>query len=688
MTGNNMADPNDPAARPEDTLSQTDNQSHGTDMAEPEPPVFSDDAPGFDMLGEADAANEAASEAASEAVAAPKAETGISGSDDNGGSYKVLARKYRPTNFNDLIGQDAMVRTLTNAFETARIAHAFMLTGVRGVGKTTTARILARALNYQTETVSAPSVALDALGVHCQAIMEGTHVDVIEMDAASRTGIGDIREIIENVRYMPSSARYKVYIIDEVHMLSKAAFNGLLKTLEEPPEHVKFIFATTEIRQVPVTVLSRCQRFDLKRLDQSEAISLLQKVCAAEQVSLPEEALTLIARAADGSARDALSLLDRALAHGAGASGAGAADAAIDGETMRALLGLADRGRGFDLFDLTLSGDVAGALAEFDAQYALGADPSMIIASLAELTHWLTRLKFVADAGADVTYSADMRARGLAAAEKLSTRILSRVWQALLHGHQETLNASNPKAAAEMVLIRLAHLSDVPTPEELLKQWEAAQNSGSAAPSVPSTAAPEAPPSGQTAQAVSAQAARPASASGGTAGPVAQAAPMPEAPVAIAPQLNNFADIVALAAEKRDISLKHALESGVHLVNFEAARGDRQGRLEIRLNGAYDGLAQELTRKLRDWTGQHWVVSLSQAAGAQTIESTRQEAADRRQQSALADPHVQAAMAAFPGAEIVSITDFDMQADANGEMGDDSTDNLAESDDAETDMDA
>ena len=687
MTGNNMADPNDPAARPEDMLSQTDNQSHGTDMAEPEPPVFSDDAPGFDMLGEADAANEAASEAVAAPVAAPKAETEIGDSDDNGGSYKVLARKYRPTNFNDLIGQDAMVRTLTNAFETARIAHAFMLTGVRGVGKTTTARILARALNYQTETVSAPSVALDALGVHCQAIMDGTHVDVIEMDAASRTGIGDIREIIENVRYMPSSARYKVYIIDEVHMLSKAAFNGLLKTLEEPPEHVKFIFATTEIRQVPVTVLSRCQRFDLKRLDQSEAISLLQKVCAAEQVSLPEEALTLIARAADGSARDALSLLDRALAHGAGASGAGAADAAIDGETMRALLGLADRGRGFDLFDLTLSGDVAGALAEFDAQYALGADPSMIIASLAELTHWLTRLKFVADAGADVTYSADMRARGQAAAEKLSTRILSRVWQALLHGHQETLNATNPKAAAEMVLIRLAHLSDVPTPEELLKQWEATQNSSSAAPSAPSA-------SNAAKRSNSASGKRTGdkagfSASGGTAGPVAQAAPMPaKRPAAIAPQLNNFADIVALAAEKRDISLKHALESGVHLVNFEAARGDRQGRLEIRLNGAYDGLAQELTRKLRDWTGQHWVVSLSQAAGAQTIESTRQAVADQSQQSALADPHVQAAMAAFPGAEIVSITDFDMQADANGEMGDDSTDNLAESDDAETDMDA
>ena len=690
-----MADPEDTAPKqdgdtpPENTLSEAGE----TGIAAPEAPVFSDDAPGFDMLDEADAANETPTPppSASETAMVAPTESG------NSGSYKVLARKYRPGNFADLIGQEAMVRTLTNAFETGRIAHAFMLTGVRGVGKTTTARILARALNYQTDTVNAPTVALDVPGVHCQAIMDGAHVDVIEMDAASRTGIGDIREIIENVRYMPSAARYKVYIIDEVHMLSKAAFNGLLKTLEEPPEHVKFIFATTEIRQVPVTVLSRCQRFDLKRLDQNEAMTLLQKVCAAEHVSLSEEALTLIARAADGSARDALSLLDRALAHGAASAGADGADTAIDGETMRGLLGLADRGRGFDLFDLTLSGDVAGALAEFDAQYALGADPSMIIASLAELTHWLTRLKFVADAGADVTYSADMRARGQAAAEKLSTRILSRVWQALLHGHQETVSATNPKAAAEMVLIRLAHLSDVPTPEELLKQWEATAKSEGAAPvsgssntsSGASSGALASQETGQVApssEPVSSHQTSPSvSASAGTVAPVAQAI-SPDTGPALMPSvhLDSFEDIVALAGEKRDISLKHALESGVHLVNFEAARGERQGRLEIRLSGAHDGLAQELTRKLRDWTGQHWVVSLSQAAGAATIESTRQAVADRRQQSALADPHVQAALAAFPGAEIVSITEFDMQSDTDTAMEPE----LSDGDDGGSDTDA
>ena len=339
-------------------------------------PEFTADAPGFDMLADADADNEV------ENGAAP-----ISGDD---GSYKVLARKYRPRNFDDLIGQEAMVQTLTNAFDSGRIAHGFMLTGVRGVGKTTTARILARALNYQTEAINAPSMALQEDGAHCEAIMDGSHVDVIEMDAASRTGIGDIREIIDNVRYTPSAARFKVYIIDEVHMLSKAAFNGLLKTLEEPPAHVKFIFATTEIRQVPVTVLSRCQRFDLRRLTLDDTQTLLNRTCKAENVSLPEEALKLIARAADGSARDALSLLDRALAH---IDPAG--DGAIDEATMRALLGLADRGRIFDLFDLVMAGSVSAALDEFEAQYVMGADPTVILADMAELTHWLTRLKFV-----------------------------------------------------------------------------------------------------------------------------------------------------------------------------------------------------------------------------------------------------------------------------------------------------
>jgi DNA polymerase-3 subunit gamma/tau len=332
-----------------------------------EGPQISDDAPGFDMLADADEENQ---------VAASQ-------------SYQVLARKYRPRNFDDLIGQEAMVQTLTNAFDSGRVAHAFMLTGVRGVGKTTTARILARALNYHTADNDAPSMDLSSMGTHCEAIMQGTHVDVIEMDAASRTGIGDIREIIENVRYMPSSGRYKIYIIDEVHMLSKAAFNGLLKTLEEPPEHVKFIFATTEIRQVPVTVLSRCQRFDLRRLGPDDTHKLLDKVCAAEAVSVPEDALTLIARAADGSARDALSLLDRALAHIDPAQGN---SDGLTADTMRSLLGLADRGRVFDLFDMMMSGQVPEALAEFEAQYNMGADPAIILADLAELTHWLTRL--------------------------------------------------------------------------------------------------------------------------------------------------------------------------------------------------------------------------------------------------------------------------------------------------------
>lgn len=351
------------AAEPTEEHADSELQDEGTQA-----PEFTADAPGFDMLADADADNEV------ENGAAP-----ISGDD---GSYKVLARKYRPRNFDDLIGQEAMVQTLTNAFDSGRIAHGFMLTGVRGVGKTTTARILARALNYQTEAINAPSMALQEDGAHCEAIMDGSHVDVIEMDAASRTGIGDIREIIDNVRYTPSAARFKVYIIDEVHMLSKAAFNGLLKTLEEPPAHVKFIFATTEIRQVPVTVLSRCQRFDLRRLTLDDTQTLLNRTCKAENVSLPEEALKLIARAADGSARDALSLLDRALAH---IDPAG--DGAVDEATMRALLGLADRGRIFDLFDLVMAGSVSAALAEFEAQYVMGADPTVILADMAELTH-------------------------------------------------------------------------------------------------------------------------------------------------------------------------------------------------------------------------------------------------------------------------------------------------------------
>ncbi len=610
------------AAEPTEEHADSELQDEGAQA-----PEFTADAPGFDMLADADADNEVENDAAP-----------ISGDD---GSYKVLARKYRPRNFDDLIGQEAMVQTLTNAFDSGRIAHGFMLTGVRGVGKTTTARILARALNYQTEAINAPSMALAADGAHCEAIMDGSHVDVIEMDAASRTGIGDIREIIDNVRYTPSAARFKVYIIDEVHMLSKAAFNGLLKTLEEPPAHVKFIFATTEIRQVPVTVLSRCQRFDLRRLTLDDTQTLLNRTCKAENVSLPEEALKLIARAADGSARDALSLLDRALAH---IDPAG--DGAVDEATMRALLGLADRGRIFDLFDLVMAGSVSAALDEFEAQYVMGADPTVILADMAELTHWLTRLKFVPAAQEDIAFSVQLRSRGVEAAEKLSTRILSRVWQVLLAGTDEAARAANARAAAEMVLIRLAHLADMPSPEELIKQYDSA----------PSAAPASAPLSGGAAVTGDRS---PASHDGGAPQASAQLETAPQAAMHSAPVLQNFQAVVALAADKRDIGLKHALENGVHLVAFESAAGTRAGRIELRLAEGQDNIAQDLTRKLREWTGQNWVVSLSQEGGAATLGSVKQSAADRREEAALKDPFVQAALSAFPKAEIVSISDFE-----------------------------
>ncbi|MFZ1680689.1 MAG: DNA polymerase III subunit gamma/tau, partial [Rhizobiaceae bacterium] len=363
------------------------------------------------------------------------------GRDAARGAYRVLARKYRPKDFSDLIGQEPMVRTLTNAFRAGRIAQAWMLTGVRGVGKTTTARILARALNYRTADIDRPTVELGEPGEHCQAIMEGRHVDVVEMDAASHTGIDDVREIIEQVRYAPVSARYKVYIIDEVHMLSTQAFNGLLKTLEEPPPHVKFIFATTEIRKVPVTVLSRCQRFDLRRIEAGELIAHLTSIAASEGVTVAADALAMIARAAEGSVRDALSLLDQAIAHGAGS---------VDADEVRAMLGLADRARVIDLFRRLAEGDVQGALAEFRGQYDQGGDPAVILTDLAAFTHFVTRLKFAPEAIRDPALSEADRRAGTEFAEALGVRILSRLWQMLLKAVGETREAQNPLAAAEM----------------------------------------------------------------------------------------------------------------------------------------------------------------------------------------------------------------------------------------------
>ncbi|MEM9736657.1 MAG: DNA polymerase III subunit gamma/tau, partial [Pseudomonadota bacterium] len=374
--------------------------------------------------------------------------------------YQVLARKYRPGHFRDLIGQDAMVQTLTNAFAHDRIAHAFILTGVRGVGKTTTARIIAKGLNCERD--GRPTIDPCGICEACISIAEGRNVDVLEMDAASNTGVNDVREIIDSVRYRAASARYKVYIIDEVHMLSTSAFNALLKTLEEPPAHVKFIFATTEIRKVPVTVLSRCQRFDLRRIEPEVMMDHLGKIATAERGRISREALALITRAAEGSVRDALSLLDQAIAHGTGEE--------MDAAGVRAMLSLADRGRVIDLFEKIMGGDAAGALSELGQQYAEGADPSAVLRDLAELTHWISVVKISPDAAEDPTVNPDERARSHDLASRLPMRALTRSWQMLLKAMEELAIAPNAMMAAEMAVIRLTHVADLPTPGDLVRK--------------------------------------------------------------------------------------------------------------------------------------------------------------------------------------------------------------------------
>ena len=398
-------------------------------------------------------------------------------------SYRVLARKYRPESFDDLIGQEPMVRTLENAFKVGRIAQAYMLTGVRGVGKTTTARILARALNFASDSVDEPRLELKEAGHHCEAILAGSHVDVIEMDAASHTGIGDVREIIASIQYRPSSARYKVYIIDEVHMLSTAAFNGLLKTLEEPPEHVKFIFATTEIRKVPITILSRCQRFDLRRIESGDLISLLAKVLESESLKGEEDALAMIARAAEGSARDALSLLDQSIAFTKGK---------VEAEQVRTMLGLADRARIIDLFEHLMQGKVAEALAELKDQYDRGASPATILSDLASFVHFVTRLLYVDSALKDPALNEEEKKRAKEFSQSLSVRVLGRVWQMLLKGIDEVSRTPNPLAAADMVLVRIAHAADLPSPDEVLKKLTNDDGDTSTPPtSVPETSPPK-----------------------------------------------------------------------------------------------------------------------------------------------------------------------------------------------------
>ncbi|MCE6959451.1 DNA polymerase III subunit gamma/tau [Cereibacter sphaeroides] len=549
--------------------------------------------------------------------------------------YQVLARKYRPQTFADLIGQDAMVRTLKNAFAADRIAHAFVMTGVRGVGKTTTARIIAKGLNcVGPDGTGGPTTEPCGACEPCRAIAEGRHVDVMEMDAASRTGVGDIREIIDSVHYRAASARYKIYIIDEVHMLSTSAFNALLKTLEEPPAHVKFIFATTEIRKVPVTVLSRCQRFDLKRIEPEVMMAHLAKVAGLEGARLSPEALALITRAAEGSVRDAMSLMDQAIAHGAGETTA---------DQVRAMLGLADRGRVLDLFDLVMKGDAAGALAELSGQYADGADPMAVLRDLAEITHWISVIKITPEAAEDPTTPPDERMRGLDMAQRLPMRVLTRMWQMLLKAIEEVSLAPNAMMAAEMAVIRLTHVADLPDPESLVRKL---MQQG-AAPAPGPGAAGGGPAGGArapTAQAVAQAPVRTtmAGASAGTATALAVAEGQP--------LCQTFAQMVELIRTKRDMKLLYEVETGVRLVRFAPGRIEFEPSPE-----AAPDLAARLSQRLQGWTGLRWGVSVVSDGGQPTIAEERDKGRLADKAKALENPLVQAVMAAFPGARIAEI---------------------------------
>ncbi|MGR3468412.1 MAG: DNA polymerase III subunit gamma/tau [Shimia sp.] len=534
-------------------------------------------------------------------------------------AYQVLARKYRPETFADLVGQDAMVRTLKNAFAADRIAQAFIMTGIRGTGKTTTARIIAKGLNcIGPDGTGGPTTEPCGVCEPCRAIAAGRHVDVLEMDAASNTGVANIREIIDGVAYRAASARYKIYIIDEVHMLSTGAFNALLKTLEEPPAHVKFIFATTEIRKVPVTVLSRCQRFDLRRIEPEEMMALLARIAAAEGGEIAPDALALIARAAEGSARDATSLLDQAISHGAGETTA---------DQVRAMLGLADRGRVLDLFDSVMRGDAAGALVELSGQYAEGADPMAVLRDLAEVTHWVSVIKITPDAAEDPTIGPDERDRGKAMAAALPMRVLSRAWQMLLTALEEVGRAPNAMMAAEMAIIRLTHVADLPTPDDLIRKLK----------DTPPPPAPTATAHPQP-----------------TGGGGGQTAMTGTGPVAIAAGLERYArfeDIVTLIRSHRDVKLLVEVESGVKLVSYSP------GRIAFEpAPGAAPDLAQRLGARLQAWTGNRWGISVENGGGAETIAALRDARRKELEAEAREHPMVKAAFDAFPGAKILKIT--------------------------------
>jgi len=541
-------------------------------------------------------------------------------------AYQVLARKYRPQTFADLIGQEAMVRTLKNAFASDRIAHAFVLTGVRGVGKTTTARIVAKGLNcIGPDGTGGPTTEPCGVCESCRSIVEGRHIDVLEIDAASSTGVDSMREINRMAAGRPMMGRFKIFIIDEVHMLSTPAFNAMLKTLEEPPGFTKFIMATTEIRKVPVTVLSRCQRYDLKRIEPEMMIAHLAGIAAAEGASLTQDALALIARAAEGSVRDALSLMDQAIAHGAGETTA---------LQVRSLLGLADRGRTLDLFDMVMRGDAAAALGEIAAQYADGADPMAVLRDLAEITHWISVVKITPAAADDPATPPEERDRGRDMAARLPMRALSRAWQMLIRAIEEVSQAPNAMMAAEMAIIRLTHVADLPDPETLIRKLQG---------QTPPQPAP-APRGG-----------------GGGGGPVlsavargvakVQAEAAPDVAVALA-RFQTFDHLVEMIRESRDMKLLVDVETHVRLVRYAP------GRIEFQpTDDAPRELAPRLAHRLQGMTGARWGVSVVSQGGAATIAEARDADRMAEHAAAAALPLVQAVLAAFPGARVVEVRD-------------------------------
>jgi DNA polymerase-3 subunit gamma/tau len=550
-----------------------------------------------------------------------------------GGAYRVLARKYRPSTFAELIGQEAMVRTLTNAIATGRIAHAFILTGVRGVGKTTTARIIARALNcIGPDGKGGPTASPCGVCEPCKAIADDRFVDVMEMDAASRTGVDEIRELTDGVRYKPVAARFKIYIIDEVHMLSKAAFNALLKTLEEPPPDVKFIFATTEIHKVPVTVLSRCQRFSLRRVPQEMLATHYAAISDKEGIKAEPPGIALIARAADGSVRDGLSILDQAMALGG---------EAITEASVRDMLGIADRGLVFDLLEAALKGDAGAALAQMKSLYEGGADPIIVLQDLLELAHFLTRLKLAPNAGeGDPAVEGD-RARGMPLAQKLGIPALSRAWQLLLKGLEEAQAAPSPLQAAEMVLVRLAYIADLPSPAEIIRAMDGAPPAAPVSSSAPRIGASPAPVGSHGGGGVSAAA---------SVAVRQEAAPNAAPTASFAPQPQSFLQVVELFEKNQEALIRAQLYAHAHLVSFET------GRIGLRLDeGASRDLTNKLATLLSQWTGQRWLVSISGEEGEPTLKEQSEQRAQSMKSEAASDPLVRAVLEAFPGARIESV---------------------------------